>query len=115
MPLGRFRTDPRDLSETDRAVYARQYPEGLHVLGSGLGLAVPILLGQYGPLGDTALGSPLAAVVGLIVGGVGGYLLGHWLLRRELAAARDRTSDVDRAGERPSDSMTERDSPIDPR
>lgn len=85
MPVGRFRADPRDLSAAERKAYALQLPEGLHVIGSGLGLAGPILLGRLGPLDGSVLGSPVAAVLGLFVGGIGGYLVGYWLLQRRLA------------------------------
>ena len=86
--MGRFRNDPRELDADERAVAARQYPEGLHVLGSLLGLAIPVLAGQFVPGAPALLTSPLAAILGLLVGGVGGYLLGEGYRRRALRRRR---------------------------
>lgn len=82
MPVGRFRADPRELDDDERAVAARQYPEGIHALGSLIGLSVPHLVGLLAPSAPAILQSTVAAILGLLVGGVGGYLLGEWYRRR---------------------------------
>lgn len=82
MPVGRFRADPRELDDDERAVAARQYPEGIHALGSLIGLSVPQVVSLVSPSAPGILQSPIAAIGGLVVGGVGGYLLGEWYRRR---------------------------------
>lgn len=88
MPVGRFRDDPRELEDTERVVTARQYAEGLHVLGSLLGLSVPYLLGAVAPSAPGLLLSPLGSILGLLVGGVSGYLLGDRYARRSIERRR---------------------------
>ena len=72
MAIGRFRTDPAELTAEERAVVAKQHPEGALVVGMGLGIAVSMAV------------APALVVVGPIVGGVGGYALGRWYRARRL-------------------------------
>jgi multisubunit Na+/H+ antiporter MnhG subunit len=98
MPVGRFRSDPRELDADERAVAARQYPEGCHAIGSLLGLSVPFVVETLVPAAPALLRSPLAAILGLLVGGIGGYLLGEAYRRRaleQLKADRSRPHDPD--------------------
>lgn len=89
MPVGRFREDPRELGDEERAVYARQHAEGLLTVGSLLGVGIPYGLSVVAPgLVSPVLGR-LAALVGVLVGGIGGYLLGYAYRERKLRAVRE--------------------------
>jgi hypothetical protein len=65
MALGRFRDDPEAMSEAECEVAAAQYPEGAHVVGMGLGMAVPMAL------------APSLVVLGQIAGGIAGFGAGR--------------------------------------
>lgn len=88
MPVGRFRENPRELDDTERFVTARQYAEGLHVFGSLLGLSVPHVLAAVAPGAPAVLLSPLGAIIGLLVGGISGYLLGDRYASRSIQGRR---------------------------
>lgn len=103
MPVGRFRSDPRELDGDERAVAARQYPEGWHAIGSLLGLSLPFVVERLGPTAPALLRGPLAAILGLLIGGIGGYLLGEAyrrraVRRREAGSSRTREPDEPAGG-----------------
>lgn len=113
MPVGRFREDPRELSEREREIHARQYPEGLLVVGTLLGTVARVGL-DVGPVSvPSALVGHAIAIVAVVVGGVSGYLLGiayRERLIRGLETPAERTEDADAAtdGPVPSSSATPR-------
>lgn len=92
MPVGRFRSNPRELNDAERQVYAKQYPEVGVPAGMGFGLAIPFLVGMIGvstaPL--SALAAPGSTVVGPILGGILGYYLGHRFQSYRLPSTEDR-------------------------
>ena len=77
MAIGRFRTDPAELTAAEREVVAEQRPEGALVVGMGLGIAASMAV------------APELVVVAPVAGGVGGYALGRWFQRRRLRALED--------------------------
>jgi hypothetical protein len=92
MPVGRFRTDPREFDEVEREVSAKQLPEAALMLGMGLGLTVPLALGTYtaagallAPVGGTGPASALLSVLG----GVVGYLAGFRYKQYRIARLRE--------------------------
>lgn len=87
MPVGRFREDPRRLGDHEREIYARQYPEGLLVVGTLLGVGLRLLI-SIGVVSVPTLAGHALSVVGVLVGGVGGYLLGVAYRDRKLRAVR---------------------------
>lgn len=86
MPVGSFRSNPRELNEAEQKIYARQYPEAGVPAGMGLGLAIPFLAGTFDLTGASlsVLATPGATVFGPILGGILGYYLGHRLQSRQL-------------------------------
>ena len=78
MAIGRFRTDPAELTPAEREVVAAQYPEGALVLGMGLGMVVAM-----------ALASSL-----VFAGGIGGGLVGYVIGRRFRARRLRRLSEA---------------------
>jgi len=72
MAIGRFRTDPAELTAAEQEVVAAQHAEGALVVGMGLGMLVSMAL------------APALIVVAPLVGGVGGYMVGGWYRRRRL-------------------------------
>lgn len=94
MPVGRYREDPRELGEREREIHARQYPEGLLVVGTMLGIALKFGF-QFGLLPATsAVVSNAIVVTGVVVGGVGGYLVGIRYRRRKIRAIDDEDRDA---------------------
>lgn len=85
MPVGRFRTDPRELDEVEREVSAQQLPEAALTVGTGAGLALGMLSVLPAPLA-TLLPTPALT----IIGGIVGYLLGFRLKRHRIEKRRDR-------------------------
>lgn len=86
MPVGRFRTDPRELDEVEREVSAQQLPEAALTVGMGVGLGLGMLSLLPAPL-STFFPTPALT----ILGGIAGYLLGFRLKMRRVAKRRERT------------------------
>lgn len=84
MPVGRFRTDPRDLDGVQRRVFSAQYPEGALVVGMAIGLAVPLVAGDLTAWSVPVLSNPVLTVLGPIFGGVAAYLVGQGVKRRKI-------------------------------
>lgn len=101
MPVGRFRTNPRTLDDVEQRVFAAQYPESALMAGMGIGLVVPLSVQQLAfvvPL----LSATLATGFTPIVGGIVGYLLGHWYKDARIESLRNRTeTDVSEPASRP--------------
>ena len=76
------------MDSVEREVSALQYPEGLHVAGSVVGLAIPIAVRRLPVDGPALLASPLAAFVGFVLGGIVGYLVGFWYKQRVIRRRR---------------------------
>ncbi len=91
VPIGRYRSDPRELEGVEREISARQHPEAALLFGMGLGLSVPLVLGEYlGAVGMLAVG-PVPALLS-ITGGIVGYLVGHRYKRYLIRQAKDADS-----------------------
>lgn len=84
MPVGRFRTDPRELDEVEREVSAQQLPEAALTLGMGVGLG----LGLLGLL-PVWLSAVLPTPALTILGGIVGYLLGFRLKTHRIEKRRN--------------------------
>lgn len=92
MPVGRFREDPRTLGDREREIYARQYPEGLLVVGTLLGTVLRLAIDAGVVPVPLALAGHAISVGGVLIGGVGGYLLGVAYRQRKLEAIDGRAS-----------------------
>lgn len=92
MPVGKFRSDPRELDEVERRVSSLQYPEAGVPIGMGLGLVLPLLVGtlSVASLPLAVLAHPAGPVVGPVLGGVIGYLLGHRLKERRIRTLKEK-------------------------
>lgn len=88
VPIGRYRSDPRDLEGVEREISARQHPEAALLFGMGLGLSVPLLLGEYLGVVDVLAVGPVPALLS-ITGGIVGYLVGHRYKRYLIKQAND--------------------------
>lgn len=92
MPVGRFRSDPRELDDVEREISAKQFPEAALMLGMGFGLTIPLALGTYvasvaallAPVGGTGVASALLS----ITGGIVGYLVGYRYKQYRIARLR---------------------------
>lgn len=89
MPVGRFREDPRTLGDREREIYARQYPEGLLVVGTLLGVGLRLGFSTGVVSAPTVMIGHVLSIAGVLVGGVAGYLLGVAYRDRKLRAVRE--------------------------
>lgn len=65
------------------------------MFGSLLGLSVPYLLEAIVPSAPGLLLSPLGSILGLAVGGVGGYMLGDRYARQSIERRRSASEAAD--------------------